>query len=323
MLRALCRRLATASGTLVLVTLVVFALVRAAPGDPVLDADDAGPRLPAESLRELRRLYRLDLPLHRQYLAWLGDALSGDLGRSHFDGRPVVERIGQRIGITLLLNAFALGLTVAVALPLGALAAGRPRSGWDRGTALSAYVLYAIPVFWAALMLQTLFAVRLEWLPLAGLRSYDAELLGPLARAADRALHLVLPVVCLSYGGVAYVSRFVRAALLDAATAETWRAARARGLSTSAVLRRHGLRQAALPLLTLAGFLLPALVSGSIIVEEVFAIPGLGRLFYAAVMQRDVALLMGLVLLSSVATLAGIVGADVTYALADPRVRRG
>jgi peptide/nickel transport system permease protein len=127
----------------------------------------------------------------------------------------------------------------------------------------------------------------------------------------------------LSYGGVAYVSRFVRAALLDGAAAASWRAARARGLSGAAVLWRHGLRQAALPLLTLAGFLLPALVSGSIVVEEVFAIPGLGRLFFGAVMQRDVPVVMGLVLLSSVATLGGIVGADVAYAIADPRIRRG
>jgi peptide/nickel transport system permease protein len=147
--------------------------------------------------------------------------------------------------------------------------------------------------------------------------------MGPLQKTADRVGHLVLPVLCLGYGGVAYLSRFVRATLLDSSSNESAVAARAKGLSAIAVLFRHGFRLAAVPMLTLAGFLLPALVGGSVIVETVFSIPGLGRLFVDAAFQRDLPVLLGLTLLSGAATLAGILVADLTYVVADPRVRRG
>ncbi len=323
MLRVLARRLGTASATLLLVTLLVFGLVHLAPGEPLGAGQDEGlHRISAEAQAELRALYRLDRPLHEQYALWLSDLLRGDLGRSFHDRRPVAAKIGERIGITLLLNILSLGLMVLLAVPLGAFAALRAGSGWDRSTAVGSYILHATPVFWAALLLQLLFAVRLHWLPLAGLRSTEWEFLSAPARLADRGAHLVLPVICLTYGGLAYLSRFVRANLVDSAIAESWRAARARGLSAAAVLYRHGFRQAGVPLLTLAGFLLPGLVSGSVIVETVFAVPGLGRLFVEAAFQRDVPVLMGLTLLSSAATLAGILAADLAYAIVDPRVRR-
>jgi peptide/nickel transport system permease protein len=233
-----------------------------------------------------------------------------------------VERIGERLGVTLTLNALSLALVLLVAVPLGAAAALRPGSIWDRLPAVGAYALYAVPTFWAGLLLQIVFSVKLGWLPLAGLRSGEHELMNPVGRSLDRASHLVLPVLCLSYGGVAYVSRFVRAALIDSAAAGSWRAARARGLSERAVLGRHGLRQAGVPLLTLAGFLLPALVGGSVIVETVFAVPGIGRLFVEAAFQRDVPVLLGLTVLTGSLTLAGTLAADLAYAAIDPRVRR-
>jgi peptide/nickel transport system permease protein len=146
--------------------------------------------------------------------------------------------------------------------------------------------------------------------------------MGLVRRAADRLWHLVLPVTCLSLGGLAYLSRFVRATLLENTATETALAARARGLSSLSVMLRHGFRQAAVPMLTLAGLLLPALVSGSVIVENIFAIPGLGRLFVEAAFQRDLPVLMALTLLSGVATLLGILAADLTYAVVDPRIRR-
>jgi len=318
------RRVATAALTLLLVTLVVFCLIHLAPGDPLSTGpDDEGlARLGPDEMAELRALYRLDRPLHRQYLAWLADLSRADLGRSFHDRRPVTEKIGERLGVTLTVNVLSLALMLVVSVPLGTFAAMRPGSGWDRVAAGGTYVLYAVPAFWAGLLLQILFSVRLDWLPLAGLRSPEQEFMGPVLRAVDRAAHLVLPVLCLSYGGLAYLSRFVRATLIENAAAESWRAARARGLSTVAVLFRHGFRQAGVPLLTLAGFLLPALVGGSVIVETVFAIPGLGRLFVDAAFQRDVPVLMGLTLLSGAATLGGILLADLAYALIDPRMRR-
>jgi peptide/nickel transport system permease protein len=323
--RLLARRLVTGALTLFLVTVLVFVLIQLAPGTPLAEsADAAGLHRPApETIEELNRIYRLDQPLHRQYLLWLGDLARGDLGRSFHDKRPVSEKIGERLGITLLLNGLALAVMLLTAVPLGTAAAWKPGSLLDRGAGIATYLLYSLPVFWAALLLQILFAVKLSWLPLAGLQSTGIEQAGALRLLGDRAMHLVLPVVCLAYGGLAYLSRFVRASLLEGASGETAVAARARGLSTIAVLRRHGFRQAAVPMLTLAGFLLPALVSGSVIVETVFSIPGLGRLFVEAAFQRDLPVLLGLTLLSGAATLAGIVAADLAYTAADPRIRRG
>jgi peptide/nickel transport system permease protein len=233
----------------------------------------------------------------------------------------VTEKIGERLGLTVALNLCSLAAMALLAVPLGALAALRRGSIFDRWSGIATYALFALPAFWAGLLLQSVFAVRLDWLPLAGVHSEGWEFLGVAGRTSDRLAHLVLPVLCLTYGGLAYLSRFVRASLLDNAAWESWRAARARGLSAAAVIVRHGLRQAGIPLLTLAGFVLPALVSGSVIVETVFAVPGLGRLFVDAAFQRDVPVLMGLTLLSGTATLLGILVADLAYLWVDPRIR--
>jgi len=323
-LASLARRVATGALTLWLVTLVVFCLIHLAPGDAlVAAAGEEGPSWLGEQARaEMRALYHLDEPLHRQYLLWLGEVARGDLGRSFHDRRPVTEKIGERIGVTVTLNLCSIVLTLLIAVPLGTAAALRPGSHWDRLAAGGTYMLYAVPAFWAGLLLQIVLSVHLGWFPLAGLRSPQHEFLGDAARLVDRVSHLVLPVLCLSYGGLAYISRFVRATLIEGAAGESWRAARARGLSLPAVMLRHGFRLAGVPLLTLAGFLLPALVGGSVIVETVFAIPGLGRLFVDAAFQRDMPVLMGLTLLSGAATLAGITLADLAYAAVDPRVRR-
>jgi len=324
-LRALARRLVTGVLTLFLVTVLVFALIQLAPGSPLAEGiEAAGLQRPApEVIEELERIYHLDRPPHQRYLLWLGDLARGDLGRSFHDKRPVAEKIGERLGITVTLNALALAVMILTAVPLGAAAAWKHGARVDRYAGALTYLLYSLPVFWAGLLLQILLAVRLDWFPIAGLASDGIATMGDLRGLADRALHLVLPVVCLSYGGLAYLSRFVRATLLESAGGESALAARARGLSPLGVLFRHGFRQAAVPMLTLAGFLLPALFGGAVIVETVFAIPGLGRLFIEAAFQRDLPVLLGLTLLSGAATLAGIVAADLAYAIADPRIRRG
>ena len=211
----------------------------------------------------------------------------------------------------------------AMAVPLGMAAAWRPGSSFDHLTELSGLALYALPVFWAALVLQLAFAVRLEWLPLYGLESTAAGPAGSLSRVFDRGRHLVLPVVCLAYPGLAHMTRFVRASLAEAVSGERARAARARGLAPSDVLLRHGLREAAVPLLTLAGFLLPGLVGGSVLVETIFAIPGMGSLFTEAVLSRDIPVVMGLTFVSGATTLAGVVLSDLASLMVDPRLRRG
>lgn len=323
MVRAIARRLATGAVTLLLVTAIVFALAAMSTGSslPGESVEDASPLTP-EQRAEIRALYHFDEPLHVRYGMWLQDLLRGDLGRSFHDRRPVAAKIAERLPATLALNAAALLLMILVSVPLGALAASSPGSLLDRAAGSATYALYSIPVFWAALLLQLAFAIRLGWLPLYGTQTSGMEAAPLVARLHDRLAHFVLPTVCLAYPGFAYLSRFVRGILVDNAAAESARAARARGLAPSAIVIRHGFRQAAVPLLTLAGFLLPRLVGGSVIVETIFAIPGLGHLFVGAMFQRDIPVVMGLTLLSGAATLGGVVAADLLYAVADPRVRR-
>lgn len=322
MIRIVARRILTGVVTLLFVTWIIFALIQAAPGDPLhgeASGESAAQGLNAAQIAELRAQYHWDEPLPRRYARWLADVLRGDLGKSFRDQRAVSEKILERVGTTFSLNIVAFGIMLALAVPIGCAAAARPGSRWDRWSGIVAYALYSVPVFWAALVLQLVFAVRLEWLPLYGLHSDAARAAGALARACDRAAHLVLPVACLSYGGIAYIARFVRANLLESAFGDAARAARARGVAPARLLLVHGFRSAAVPLLTLAGFLLPALLGGSVIVETVFGVPGAGLLFTDSVKERDLPVILGLALMSGTATLMGIIGADIAYAAVDPR----
>ncbi|HJQ99359.1 MAG TPA: ABC transporter permease [Candidatus Polarisedimenticolaceae bacterium] len=299
------RRAASAAVTLALVSVVVFALASTLPGGE--DEDESDHRLPADYRVAVRAQFHLDEPWHLRYVRWIGDLSRGDLGVSLREKRPVSSILRERLPVSLALNAAALCAIVMLAVPLGIAGAWRPASRPDRLLALGTTALYAAPVFWAALLLQWVFAVRLGWLPLYG---------------AGRAAHLVLPVACLTYGGLAYVSRFVRTAIVEGTTGEGGRVARARGVGPLRFLLVHGLRQAAIPLLTLAGFLIPRLVGGSLLIEEIFGVPGLGSLMFQSVLARDLPVVLALTLLSGTVTLAAITGADVLMAWVDPRSRR-
>ncbi len=307
---------------MIFVCLAVFVLIQLAPGDPADDAAGDGRALSPALRAEFRAAYHLDDPPLTRFFRWLSDAGRGELGRSFEDRRPVTERIAERLPTSLVLNAAALLLMTLFAVPAGIAAAARPGSGTDRALGVAASALFSVPVFWAAVTVQGLFAARVGWLPLYGLESEGAETFGAFARTADRAWHLVLPAGCLAYGGFAYVSRFVRSSILEGAANAGLRSARARGSSAGRALFTHGLSRSAIPLLTLAGFLLPRLVGGSVLVERVFGIPGLGDLFFRALLARDLPVVLGLTLVSAAATLAGITLADVLCVLADPRIRR-
>lgn len=316
----LVRRLATAAGSLVVVTVLVFALASWAPGDASESASDMNP-ITQEQREAIRELYHLDRPPVERYAAWLRDLVDGELGRSFRDRRPVADKVAEAAGTSLLLNSLALGLMVALSVPIGLAAAVRPGSWWDRLALGGTVALYAVPVFWAALALQGLFSVRLGWVPLFGLGDGGANDTVPV-RAASLAAHLVLPVACLAYPGLAYLSRFVRANLLESGSAEAARAARARGRSAWSVVWVHGFRQSAVPMLTLVGFLVPRLVGGSILVETIFGIRGVGTLFVESALARDLPVVLGVTLLTGGATLLGILMADLAYVVADPRTRR-
>jgi peptide/nickel transport system permease protein len=320
LVRAVARRLLVSAATLLCVTAIVFGLLHLAPGD-ALDSGEESRVLP-EHVKALRTQFHLDEPPLRRYGLWLSDVLRGDLGRSMRTGRPVGATIGERLGLTLGLNAAALLLMLGLAVPLGAAAACRQGTVFDRWSGLLSYGLYALPVFWAALVLQIVFAVRLDWLPLFGPAPGAARAAGGWTAAREILAHGTLPVICLAYPGLAYLSRFVRATLAEALSADATRAARARGARASAVVLGHAFRIAAVPLLTMLGFLLPGLVGGSILVETIFALPGLGQLLVEAVSGRDVPLVLGLTLLSGAAVLAGMLVSDLAALAVDPRLRR-
>lgn len=321
MASTIASRLATASVSLVLVTFGVFVLVCALPGDPLDDAESIR-MLPVEHRAALRAQYHLDDPWPERYVAWIRDVSRGDLGTSLTHRRPVADVLRERLPASLILNGLALIVMIATSLPLGVLAAWRPGGRWDRSGAFATTALYAVPVFWMAVILQWTFAVRLGWLPLFGVATDGLEAAPPWERWIDGARHIVLPVACLSYGGIAYVSRFVRTSLVESSAGDTGRAARARGLSTLRFVASHGVAQAAVPLLTLVGFLIPRLVGGSLLVEQIFNIPGLGSLLIGSILARDLPVVLALTLLSGVAALTGTTVADVLAAWADPRVSR-
>jgi peptide/nickel transport system permease protein len=315
------RRLALAVPTLFGIAVIVFLLLHLAPGGPGTGGADAARRVSGKAAEEMRRLYGLDRPLPEQFARWMGRVVRLDLGESFVDHRPVSERIREALPHTLALNGLALLFALGLAIPLGVLAGGSPESGFDRASSAVLFALYSLPTFWAALLLQTLFAVQLRWLPLYGTAS-DAAPAG-LAGLADRLAHLALPVTCLTYGTLAFVARLVRSGVAEARSSDYVLAARARGASRARAIWGHAFPNALLPVITLAGLLLPALLSGSVIVERIFAWPGLGRLYFDSILARDYPVILALSLLSAVATLAATLVADVALAAADPRVRDG
>jgi peptide/nickel transport system permease protein len=313
------RRILLAVPTLFGIVLAVFFLLHLAPGGPLSLAGQHG-RVSREAVDQMRHLYKLDRPISEQFLAWMERVARFDLGDSFQDHRPVARRIFEALPYTLELNLLALFLTLLIAVPLGVTAAGRPGGAFDRVSAAALFALYSLPSFWVALLLMSLFSVRLEWLPLFGVAS-DVATASGWGALADRAAHLVLPVVCLTYGALAFFARLVRAGVAETASQDFVLAARARGASRRRALWAHAFRNALLPLVTLLGLLLPALLSGSVIIERIFAWPGLGRLYFDAILARDYPVVMGLTLFTAVLTLAAMLFADILYAVVDPRVR--
>ncbi len=315
------RRLLLAVPTLFGIVVIVFLLVHLAPGSPVSGGAESLRRPTGRAAQEMRRLYGLDRPLPERFGAWISRAVRFDLGESFVDRRPVAQRIREALPHTLLLNGLALVLALSIAIPLGVVAGGNPEGAFDRISGAALFALYSMPTFWAALLLQTLFAVRLRWLPLYGVAS-DAAPSG-WAGLSDRLAHVALPATCLAYGTLAFVARLVRSGVAEAREADFVLAARARGASRRRAIWTHAFPNALLPLITLFGLLLPALLSGSVIVERIFAWPGLGRLYFDSILSRDYPVILALSLLSAVVTLAATLASDIASAAADPRVRDG
>ena len=320
----LVRRTAFAAVTLVVVTFLVYALIRNMPGSP-LDSDPAvagaDKQISAEDYERLMKAYGLDKPWYLGYWQWAGDVVAGDLGKSLVQKKPVWDIISGRVGATLLLSISSLTLTYLLAIPIGLFSSATAGTKKERTLSTALYVLYSVPSFVAALYLQLFLAVRLGWLPIAGMTSQDAETFSAAGRAWDLFRHALLPVICTTYASLAYYSRFVRANMQEALRQDYVRTARAKGLSETTVVFKHAFRNTLIPLVTLIGLTLPSLLSGSIIIEQIFNWPGMGQFYFESIGRRDYTSIMGLTLMFSVLTLLGQLLADVAYAVVDPRVR--
>jgi len=307
---------------LVGITIICFAVMHLAPGSPTDLQTQMNPRASAELKERLRAMYDLDKPLHVQYGLWVQRLLVMDLGKSFAtDRRPVADKIMERLPITIILNILSLLLILAVAIPLGVLSAVHQDSWFDRVVSVFVFVGFAIPTFWLALLLMIFFGVDLGWLPISGIRSLNYEYLAPGAAFGDLVKHLILPVGISAFGGLAGLSRYMRANMLEVIRQDYIMTARAKGLSEFQVVYKHALRNALLPVITILGLSIPGLIGGSVIFETIFAIPGMGQLFYMSVMARDYPTIMGILFIGAILTLLGNLIADVAYAVADPRIR--
>jgi len=304
------------------ITVICFVVMRLAPGSPTDQQTQMNPRASVELQERLRILYELDKPVHEQYLSWVKRLLVLDLGNSFQPGgRKVSEMILERLPITVLINCLSLALIMAIAIPLGVYAAVHRNSLFDKATTIFVFIGFATPTFWLALLLMILFGIHLGWLPISGIRSLNYEYLPPGAALLDLVKHLILPVFISAFGGLAGLSRYMRANMLEVIRQDYIMTARAKGLSETVVIYKHALRNALLPVITIMGLSVPGLIGGSVIFETIFAIPGMGQLFYMSVMSRDYPVIMGILFIGAVFTLIGNLLADLSYALADPRIR--
>ena len=312
MLGYLFRRVLAAIPVMGVVALFVFLLLRVTPGDPaaILAGDNATP----EQLERIRTSLGLNEPLYTQFFTWIGKLLHGDLGVSLISNVPVLKMIGQRVEPSISIALSTIILAVVVAVPLGVIAA------WKHGTWVDRLVMglsvlgFSVPVFVVGYVLIEVFAIDLRWLPVQGFKSLAAGF-GPFVE------RLVLPTLTLSFIYVALIARMTRAAMLDVLGEDYVRTARAKGISEVAVMMRHALRNAAVPVITVIGTGFALLISGVVVTESVFNIPGIGRLTVDAVLARDYPVIQAMILLTSLIYVVVNLLIDVAYTLLDPRIR--
>ncbi len=305
------------------ITLLSFVVIHLAPGKPTDMQTTLNPAITPEARARLETLYGLDQPLHVQYGRWLSRIVRFDFGTSlSGDHRPVWEKIRERLPLTVFISASALILTLFIAIPIGVLSAAHQGGAFDKIAAIVVFLGFAMPSFWLALLLMLAFGILWPIVPISGLTSLDYANLSLFGKLQDLAAHLALPIFVTTFGSLAGMSRYMRAAMLEALRQDYIVTARAKGLPMRTVIFKHALRNALLPVITLLGLSVPMLIGGSVIIESVFGLPGLGQLFYNAVMARDYPLIMGNLVLGATLTLSGNLLADAVYSLADPRIRR-
>ncbi len=314
MLSLIARRALIALPTLFLVSLGVFALQRALPGDPFLVI--AGEERDPEVIARLREIYRMDDPIIVQFFAWLGQVVQGDFGRSLRTGEPVLGLIVQKLGVTAQLAVASMLVAVGIGIPAGIIAARYKDTAADYAASAVALFGLSVPHFWLGIMLILLVSVELQWLPASGFESIFTD---PKA-AIER---LIMPAFVLGGGLAAFIMRHTRSAMLEVLRSDYVRTARAKGLDEDTVVNRHALRNALMPIITLSTLLFGELLAGAVLTEQVFTIPGFGKLIIDAVFNRDYGVVQGVVLCTAIGFILMNLLADLLYGLANPRLRDG
>ena len=303
------------------ITLLSFTVMHMAPGGPAEAQMEFSAKASAEARERLRKLYGADQPVHKQYLTWLTKFVTLDFGDAFADGRKVKDKILERLPITLTINLLSLFVVLLIAIPIGIMSATHQYSALDRATTMFVFVGYSMPHFWMALLLIYVFGVQWGILPISGKESLDTTGFTAWQWLTDRAAHLVLPVFVSAIGGLAGFSRYMRNNMLEVMRQDYIRTARAKGLPENVVIYKHALRNALMPVITILGLSLPGIIGGSVIMETVFGIDGMGRLMFQAVFSRDYNVAMGVLVPAAALTMLGNFLADIGYAWADPRVR--
>lgn len=343
------------------ISLVTFALLQLSPGNPAflrlqqIQGAMGTEQIPEDIIEQTKKLYGLDKPLPTRYAIWMGKLITLDFGDSYKDNRPVLDRILEALPITLQINMLSLLIMYCVSIPVGTFSATHQYTKRDSAITFGLFILYSLPSFWVAMLLmyflgggggsmslETLCAnafvsmgiaewpasqwllehvLHFKWFPVYGFGTPGSSEWPFHQWFADRMWHLVLPVFCSTYAGFAVLSRYARAGLIEVVRQDYIRTARAYGFSEGAVIFKYAMRNSLIPIITLLGTLLPAMIGGSVIIEYIFSIPGMGRLFYEAILFRDYPVVMGVFSFTAILTLVGLIFSDVLYAITDPRIK--
>jgi peptide/nickel transport system permease protein len=313
--RYILRRILQSIPVLFGISLITFLIVNTAPGDPALLYMDRSSNPTPEDIQEVRRELGLDKPLPVRYVEWVGRAMVGDFGTSFKDKRPVIDRISETLPYSIKLSVISILFGYVTAILLGILAAVKANSWIDYIISFFSALFVSAPVFWVALMAILVFSVKLDLLPTSGWSDYGNESIWNVAR------HLILPVTILALRDIAGMSRYVRSGLLEVLRQDYVRTARSKGLQERVVIFKHALRNSLIPVVTVMGLSLPALVGGAVLTETVFGLPGMGRLAVGSIANRDYPMLIAINLLSAVMVVLGNILADAAYGWVDPRIR--
>ncbi|MGD0820675.1 MAG: ABC transporter permease [Desulfomonilia bacterium] len=318
----LIRRLAILIPTFIGITIVCFAVIHLAPGSPTDLQTQMNPDITPQAIEQLNKHYGLDKPLTTQYFLWMKNLALLDFGNSiSSDARPVWDKVKERLPITIYINISSMIIIFLAAIPLGVISALNRGSVLDRVITVFVFIGFSIPGFWLALICMDLLGVRLGWLPISGIHSPEYLNLPLWGKVVDTTRHLFLPVFISAFGSLAGMSRYMRSSMLEIIRQDYILTARAKGLPERTVIYKHAMRNALLPVITILGLSIPGLIGGSVIFESIFSIPGLGKLFYEAIMMRDYNMIMGSLTIGAVLTLMGNLIADIAYSIADPRIR--